>query len=221
MTRAMFRTWGLGGFLFLMIALAAPTTPRAEISEDAKVFIGQLSEEVLEQLTDANLPLEQQEERFRGIVERYFAFQSIARWVLGGRSWKKASDSQRKEYLNLYGDLMVATYAHRFQGYSGEALKVTKTRVIDANQALVESQIARQGGAKPLVINWRVRGADGKYRIIDIMVEGLSMAQTQRSEFKAFMRSNGGDMDALLANLDERLQKARADRQVAQQGTSQ
>lgn len=221
MTRVMLRAWGWGAFLVLTIALATPTMARADISEDAKAFIGQLSDEVLEKLTDDNLPLDQQEERFRGIVKRYFAFQSIARWVLGGRSWKKASDAQRKEYLSLYGDLMVATYAHRFQGYSGEKLVVTKARVIDANQALVESQIARQGGAKPLVINWRVRGADGNYRIIDIMVEGLSMAQTQRSEFKAFVRSNGGDIDALLANLDERLQKARADRQVAQQGTSQ
>jgi len=53
------------------------------------------------------------------------------------------------------------------------------------------------------------------------MVEGLSMSQTQRSEFKSFMRSNGGNMDALLANLKERLQKARSDRQLAQKGTSQ
>ena len=221
MTRAMLRTWGWGALLILMIALAAPTVVQADISDEAKAFIGQLTEEVLTQLTDADLPLEQQEERFKAIVTKYIAFKSISRWVLGQRNWKKASEAQREEYMRLYGDLMVSTYAHRFQGYSGEALKVTKVRVIDQNQALVESQIAREGSDKPLVINWRVRGADGKYRIIDIMVEGLSMAQTQRSEFKSFMRSNGGDINALLANLDERLQKARSDRQIAQQGTPQ
>jgi len=204
-----------------MIALAVPTVVRADISDDAKAFIGKLSNEVLTQLTDANLPLAQQEERFREIVTKYIAFESISRWVLGQRHWKKASEAQREDYMRLYGDLMVSTYAHRFQGYSGEALKVTRVRVIDENQALVESQITREGADKPLTINWRVRGADGKYRIIDIMVEGLSMAQTQRSEFKSFMRSNGGDMNALLANLNERLQKARSDRQIAQQGTSQ
>lgn len=217
MTRAMFRTWGWGAFLILIFALTTtPTMVRAEIAEDAKAFINELSEEVLDQLTDPSLPLEQQEERFKGIVTKYIAFKSIARWVLGRKTWKKASEEQRQQYFELYGNLMVATYAHRFQGYSGEALKVTKARVIDANQALVESQITREGADKPLVINWRVRGSDGKYRIIDIMVEGLSMAQTQRSEFKSFMRSNGGDIEALLANLDERLQKARADRQLAQ-----
>jgi len=221
MTRAMLRAWGWGALLILMIALAVPTVVRADISDDAKAFIGKLSNEVLTQLTDANLPLAQQEERFREIVTKYIAFESISRWVLGQRHWKKASEAQREDYMRLYGDLMVSTYAHRFQGYSGEALKVTRVRVIDENQALVESQITREGADKPLTINWRVRGADGKYRIIDIMVEGLSMAQTQRSEFKSFMRSNGGDMNALLANLNERLQKARSDRQIAQQGTSQ
>jgi len=217
----MLRAWGWGALLILIIALAVPTVVRADISDDAKAFIGKLSNEVLTQLTDANLPLAQQEERFREIVTKYIAFESISRWVLGQRHWKKASEAQREDYMRLYGDLMVSTYAHRFQGYSGEALKVTRVRVIDENQALVESQITREGADKPLTINWRVRGADGKYRIIDIMVEGLSMAQTQRSEFKSFMRSNGGDMNALLANLNERLQKARSDRQIAQQGTSQ
>lgn len=221
MTKAMLRAWGWGALLILMITLAVPTVVRADISDDAKAFIGKLSNEVLTQLTDANLPLAQQEERFREIVTKYIAFESISRWVLGQRHWKKASEAQREDYMRLYGDLMVSTYAHRFQGYSGEALKVTRVRVIDENQALVESQITREGADKPLTINWRVRGADGKYRIIDIMVEGLSMAQTQRSEFKSFMRSNGGDMNALLANLNERLQKARSDRQIAQQGTSQ
>jgi phospholipid transport system substrate-binding protein len=221
MTRTMFRTWGWGALLILTVALAGPNAAHADISENAKAFITKLSDEVIEQLTDPNLPLELQEERFKGIVAKYIAFKSISRWVLGQRHWKRASEEQRMEYMRLYGDLMVATYAHRFQGYSGEELKVTKARVIDANQALVESQISREGAGKPLVINWRVRGAEGKYRIIDIMVEGLSMSQTQRSEFKSFMRSNGGDMDALLANLKERLQKARSDRQLAQKGTPQ
>lgn len=221
MTRAMLRTWGWGAFLILTVALAGPHTARADISDEAKAFIRKLSDEVIEKLTDPDLPLEQQEERFKGIVTKYIAFKSISRWVLGQRHWKRASEEQRTEYMRLYGDLMVATYAHRFQGYSGEKLEVTKARVIDANQALVESKIVREGADKPLIINWRVRGANGTYRIIDIMVEGLSMSQTQRSEFKSFMRSNGGNMDALLANLKERLQKARSDRQLAQKGTSQ
>lgn len=221
MTRAMLRTWGWGAFLILTMALAAPATVRADISDDAKAFIGKLSDEVLTQLTDADLPLKEQEERFREIVTKYIAYKSISRWVLGQRNWKKATEAEREEYMRLYGDLMVTTYAHRFQGYSGESLKVTNARVIDANQALVESQIFREGIDKPLTINWRVRGAEGQYRIIDIMVEGLSMAQTQRSEFKSFMRSNGGDINALLANLDERLQKARSDRQIAEKGMSQ
>lgn len=220
MTRAMLKTWGWGAFFILAFGLMAPTTVRADISDDAKAFISSLSDEVIDQLTDPNLPLEEQEERFKAIVTKYIAFKSIARWVLGRRGWKQATETQREQYLELYGNLMVATYAHRFQGYSGEALAVTGVRVIDSNQALVESMITRDGADKPLIINWRVRASDGQFRIIDIMVEGLSMAQTQRSEFKAFMRRNDGDIEALLANLDERLQKARSERQLAQRDVS-
>src|SRR5690606_1193790 len=107
------------------------------------------------------------------------------------RYWKSASDAQQARYLGLFEDLMVVTYAPRFQNYGGEKLSITATRAIENEQWMVQSAIGKPGGSKELRVDWRVRKADNTFRIIDIMVEGLSMAQTQRSEFSSVLKNNG------------------------------
>ena len=58
--------------------------------------------------------------------------------------------------------------------------------------------------SKPLRVIWRLRQRDGHYRIIDLMVEGVSLVQTQRQEFVSFIRANGGNVDKLIAELKQR-----------------
>jgi len=200
--------------VFALLVPAAAHADDAALKARAATFISGLADEAISQLTDPGLSTDEQEARFRKIIHKDIAFQSIARWVLGGRYWRRASAEQRKRYLTLFEDLMVATYAHRFQNYSGEKLKVVATRVIDPQQALVRSTLMRPNAEQPLHIDWRVRETDGRFRIIDIMVEGLSMAQTQRSEFASVLRDNGGDLNALLNNLEKRLTDARAARKT-------
>lgn len=183
-----------------------------EVSDNAEKFIIKLADDAISQLTDPELALAEQEQRFKAIVHDYIAFKSIARWVLGGRYWRQASEQQREKYLNLFEELMVATYAHRFQNYSGEKLEITGTQIIDSDQALVRTTLMRPNADKPLRVDWRVRATNGSYRVIDIMIEGLSMAQSQRSEFASLLRSNGGSVEDLMAELEDRLNKARAER---------
>lgn len=184
---------------------------RADEAATPEAFIQKLADDAIRQLTDANITNDEQEKRFRGIVKDYVAFETIARWVLG-RYWKSASDAQQARYLGLFEDLMVVTYAPRFQNYGGEKLSITATRAIENEQWMVQSAIGKPGGSKELRVDWRVRKADNTFRIIDIMVEGLSMAQTQRSEFSSVLKNNGGDLDALMGDLEGRLAKAREDR---------
>ena len=68
---------------------------------------------------------------------------------------------------------------------------------------LVYCVVARAGG-EPLRLVWRLRQRDGRYRIIDLMVEGVSLVQTQRQEFVSFIRANGGSVDKLIAELRQR-----------------
>jgi len=195
-----------------MIVIMAQHTAAADdsISSKAETFIVKLGDEAISQLTDKSIEIGEQERRFREIVRKHIAFKTIARWVLGGRYWRSSSDAQHQRYLSLFEDLMVATYAHRFQDYSGEQMIVASTRKIDDTQALVQTTLQRPNADKPLHVDWRVRETEGQLRVIDIMVEGLSMAQTQRSEFSSVLRDNGGNVDALMDTLEGRLMAARS-----------
>lgn len=216
----MFRHLIAAGAVILVLAFVVqPHSVNAEeIGPRAEAFITSLANDAISKLTDTEVSIDEQEARFREIMREYIAFQTIARWVLGGRYWRGADDAQRKRYLSLFEQLMVATYAHRFQNYSGETLEVNSVQKIDETQVLVRTTLQRPNAEKPLSVDWRVRATQDKLRVIDIMVEGLSMAQTQRSEFTAVLRNNGGDVDALMANLETRLQAARDERLAADAG---
>ena len=83
------------------------------------------------------------------------------------------------------------TYGPRLADYRAEGLKVTGKR-LDPSGLVVMSQIIRPQGAAPIPIDWRLNVCDGLYKISDIVVEGVSMAATQRSEFAQMIQRNGG-----------------------------
>lgn len=101
---------------------------------------------------------------------------------------------------------MVVIYAERFEKYSGEKLLVKRVEVRNKKDALVYTTMVKANdGAKPLKVNWRVRQKNGVYTIIDVMVEGISMIMTQKSEFSSFIKSNGGELNPLLVELKKRI----------------
>ena len=123
----------------------------------------------------------------------------------GIKNFKKATKEQQAEYLQLFEELLIVTYVDRFKQYSGENLKVVKSLANNAKDAMVFSQIVREG-TQPVNVDWRVRTSDNKtFKIIDVMVEGVSMGQTQRSEFASVIRQNGGKVEGLLAVLRKRV----------------
>lgn len=108
-------------------------------------------------------------------------------------------------YVAAYSDYILRTYAAKMGG-GGAAVNrfdVIKTRVHGTKDFLVYCVVTRAGG-EPLRLVWRLRQRDGRYRIIDLMVEGVSLVQTQRQEFVSFIRANGGSVDKLIAELRQR-----------------
>jgi len=138
------------------------------------------------------------------MLHEYFAFEGIAKWALG-RYWRRASKDERDEFLTLFEELMVVTYADRFEWYSGETLSVLKAEVRGGKDALVHTRLIRPGGLKPVDVSWRVRRKGDDYKIVDVMVEGLSMGLTQQKEFASVIRQNGGKVQSLLDELRKRL----------------
>lgn len=83
---------------------------------------------------------------------------------------------------------------------------VKKADVRGKKDVIVYTTMVKAGnGAKPLKVDWRVRSKGETYTIIDVMVEGISMIMTQKSEFSSFIKSNGGELNPLLVELKKRI----------------
>lgn len=180
------------------LCLAAPAA-RAQgdaAADGARNFIQQLGDEAISFLSDRSMSQQDRAARFTELFQDKFAVDSIARFVAGA-AWRQATPAQQQEYVDLFTKFVVNTYAQRLSQYSGEQLKVGTTRPVDGDSILVMSEIVQPNGPATKV-DWRVRETDGSYRILDVIIEGISMAITQRSEFASVMRQGNGGLQSLI-----------------------
>ena len=167
-------------------------------------FIKKIGKEAIDSLTGKDLSDKEREERFRVILRRSFDIELIARFTLG-RYWRRATKEQQIEYVSLFEDFVVQAYAARFKDYSGETFRVGQVRDINEREKLVGSELILKDSRK-IPVFWRVRG-NSAYKVIDVVVEGVSMAITQRDEFSAIINQNGGKVEGLLVALRKKTGK--------------
>lgn len=198
----------LVSLIVLVLAVwGSPLAANAASGTDdpAQKFIESLAQEAVQALTAEGATRAQRVERFRSLLNENFDVPVIGRWVLG-RYWRAATDAEKEEYLDLFEDYVVITYVERFDQYSGEVIKVTKSVSDPGKDSLVFSEIHRPSGGEPIRVDWRVRSKSDIYKIIDVYVEGISMSQSQRKEFTSVIRSNGGKVAGLLEVLRDKIE---------------
>ena len=197
----------LASMVMLFCLFSAGTSVPADntaVAQGARSFVVALADRTIESLTEKEIDKKERRNRFRALMLEYFAFKSIAKWVLG-RYWRRANEAQRNEFMLLFEDLLVVVYADRFAKYSGLRLDVGKSEIRGANDILVHSILKRSNGLKSVGVIWRVRKSRDKFKIVDLMVEGLSMGLTQQKEFSSVIRKNGGKVQALIEELRKRV----------------
>jgi phospholipid transport system substrate-binding protein len=179
-------------------ALPAAVRPASAQDAGAAAFIQNLGDRAIKTFSDKGDKV-RAKEKFRTLLLDGFDVPYIGRWVLG-RYWNVATDPQKQEYLGLFEKMIVDAYAGRFAEYSGETFKIIGVRPEGEGDNAVTTQIVRPSGP-PVNVDWRVRKAGAAYKIIDVVVEGVSMGVTQRSEFASVIQTNGGQFDGLLKAL--------------------
>ncbi len=182
--------------LALAMMAAMVRSPLADEDQEAADFVRGFSAEAFAMLSDETLDATARRREFRRLLRAGFDLEAIGKFVLG-RYWRRASASERKEFAQLFEDYIVASYARQLSEYGGEQLAVEGGRSKGKSGAIVMSRIVRPLG-EPFQVEWRLRrGSDG-WRIIDIVVEGVSMAMTQRSEFSSVVASQNNSVAGLL-----------------------
>ena len=169
------------------------------VEAKAEAFVSNLTNQGIGFLSDSAASPAQQKESFRKLLNSNFDMNTIARFSLGS-NWKQASKAQRSEYMKLFNKMIVNVYSQRFSEYEGQEIQVVGSRSQNERDVLVNS-ILKQTSGPDVKVDWRVRQRNGKFRVVDIIVEGVSMALTQRSDFSSVIQRGGGDIEALLAHL--------------------
>jgi phospholipid transport system substrate-binding protein len=136
----------------------------------------------------------------RRIMETRANLPQIARFS-AGRVWREMSPEQQQRFVDAFSGYVAATYSRRFNEYAGNP-DIYIGRTIDAGQKgiVVESPIRQQQGA-PIAVEWLVSDRGGKVEIVDLIIEGISMATTQREEIAAKFQSRSQDVEALITDL--------------------
>lgn len=171
-------------------------------AQDAKAFVANLGNEALRTLTETQMKDAEREQRFRDLFVDYFDVPAIGRTVLG-RYWRTATPEEKSEYLKLFEDFIVKTYSSRFKQYTGEKFLVQGVKEDRDGYATVQSVVLTPAGEEVTVL-WRTRNKDGQLRIVDVMVEGVSMVITQQRDFASVVQRNGGTVAGLINALREK-----------------
>jgi phospholipid transport system substrate-binding protein len=126
---------------------------------------------------------------------------SLMSRIAVGPSWETLSTPQRQGIVNAFSRMTTATYASRFDGFSGETFKILQTVDQASGDKLVKTQIV-QSDSKPVALNYLVRNTGSDWRVIDVYLNGtISELASRRAEFGAILKSGGPD--ALVASLNK------------------
>ena len=173
-----------------------------DLPSRASSFVDTLGKDAVTVMANAGLNKAKRIERFRAMLQVNFDIPTIARFVLG-RYWNLATPDQQQEYFKLFEEMVVRSYADRFDTYNGETFHIVSSRPEGEHDAFVVTEIHRTNGPA-INVEWRVRQRDDKLGVIDVVVEGVSMSVTQRQEFSSVIQSRGGDIASFLQALRDK-----------------
>lgn len=187
----------------MLLTAAVARAEDTPTPEQATGFIQQLSDQALGILADTGQTLDGREQHVRDLMNQNVAIDFIARFALG-KYWARASESERTEYTAVFRTFFLQKYAAMLGGYDNQVVTVEGAKPAGDKDMLVSTSIADSNGAPPIRASWRVRLFDSKPLIVDIVIEGISMAMNQRQEFSSVLSRGGlsGLMDVLRASTE-------------------
>lgn len=178
----------------LLFALCAAGAFRQSdaASPPASAFVQSMANDVIVIIRKSDANQQQRRAELRVVFLKAFDTQSIARFVLGVH-WRTANDAQKAEYLRIFPDYVANIYADQFATYTGETFSVLMERPINENDSVVKARILRPR-AESIAVEFRVRRENAEFRIVDVVVEGVSLLVAKRDEFSSVIRREGIDM---------------------------
>lgn len=190
-------------FVSLMFPLEANAAPSLE---KAQAFINKLGEDTIRMIKDGALSSKAKEQKLDDLFMTTVNTAWMSKFVLG-RYYRSMNEEQRRDFATTYGSFLRVTYVPNFRRYTGEAFHVIGGKSLSNNEFVISTKITSQEDGASYQVDYRLR-CDGeeRFRIYDIIAEGISLITTQRSEFASVISNNG--VDYLIERLKSKIDKA-------------
>ena len=181
---------------------------KAEINaSEAEKFVKNVTSEGIEQIINANVSQAEKDKRFEKLFNSALDLDYIGKFVLG-RYWRTANAEQRKEFIKLYRELNIKTWSKRFDEFKGKSFVFRGTTPSNSAGQVYVNTTVDLGEGEPAKVVWRVREEKSGFKIIDIVIENVSLAITARNEYAGFIKNNAGGVEALIKDLRKKVNQA-------------
>lgn len=196
----------------LMSTFAFNLPAKAERSQDAEMFVEKLASEAIEILGRDNFTAQDREAAFRVLFTGSMDVKRIGIFALGQYA-RTPTPEEKTQYLALVEDFIVKVYASRLSDYTNQVFHVlgSQPKGRRGEEFIVTSQIEFENGREPVPVEWWLLKSEEGFRVFDVKVLGIWMAQEQRSAFISVIRNNNGNFSALLDHIQTRIGEADAD----------
>lgn len=191
-------------FLFSVALLLSFNAHAAVDHEAAEIFVKKITNQGIEELINSNVSATEKQERFTKLFNEDLDLDFIGKFVLG-RYWRTANAKQRSEFIDVYRKLNIQTWSARFDEFKGKHFEfdgVENSKSPD--QVFVNTKVPMEEGT-PAIVRWRVKETNGKMKVVDIVIENVSLAQTSRSEYTSYIKNSPDGINGLIKDLKKRL----------------
>ena len=169
---------------------------------DPYLFVQETADKASEAL-NKRLSKEEKMEQLKIIAKKTVDIKGIGKYSLGVHR-KTISDQQKEEYFEIFEQYFLKSFASRLAEYTDPKIRVDSQKKLNDKYTMVSSTLLETSEKPEIKINWRVvtKNPDNPL-IIDVIIEGVSLAKVQREEFNSIIQSNDGDINALFLTLRE------------------
>ena len=167
---------------------------QSTVNRAAKTLVGKLSKE-------------ERVEKLKEIAKDTVDIEGIGYYSLGAHR-KNLNTEELKEYKEVFAEYFLKSFSSRLAEYSNPEIEVDSKKKINENYTIVSSTLVATDSRPEVKIEWRVYTKNPDNLLIrDLIIEGLSLARTQKEEFSSIISTNNGDIDALIKNLKDFVSK--------------
>ena len=190
-------------FTIILVFISLSNLKAITYNSDPKIFVQELVQDALRILSDKSLSKEDKSLSIEKIALENVDIRAIGLYTLG-ETRKKVDKNTLEKYQDLFEKYFLKSLISRLSDYSSQKFEVIDSTLKSSNYTMVKSKILSGGKTPDIQIDWRIYTKDPiKPLIRDLVVEGLSLAKTQKEEFQSILISNDNNINALFIRLEE------------------